>query len=195
MDSKDMLDKRLVRAAKTDTMLGMVLEGTLNHLVTAYGDAIVTPIRKQVMGGDKMIRSFFWYPVTSFLRVARTLLDDRRLGLSCDELMSGCGEHAFSALLESPVGKMLGMFGKGNPQALVSNGPYAYTLAVSFGERVYTRKSNTSADVVFTGDLLGPSFTIAVYKVAFKLVSSVDATVTATVTNDDGSDFIIHSRW
>ncbi len=194
MDSKEMLDKRIALAASTDNMLGMVLEGALSHLGQAYGASIVNPIRKQVTG-DKTIRTFFWYPVTSLLKVARRLIDEPKLGLSCNEIMMDCGEHAFSSLLESPVGKMLAMFGKGNPQALVSNGPYAYTLAASFGERVYTKTSETSADVVFKGDLFGPAFTVAVYRIAYKLVSSVDATVTATVHNDAGTDFTVHSRW
>ena len=75
MDSKEMLDKRIVQATRADTILGMVLEGSLNHLVEAYGASIVNPIRKQVMeGGDKAIRSFFWYPVGSLLKVVRRLL-------------------------------------------------------------------------------------------------------------------------
>lgn len=194
MDSKEMLDKRIALSTSTDNMLGMVLEGSLSHFGKTYGEAIVGPIRKQVMG-DKAIRSFFWYPVSSLLKIARRLTEEPRLGLSCDEIMKGCGEHAFSSLLESPVGKMLAMFGKGNPQALVANGPYAYTLAASFGERVYMKTGEHSADVIFTRDLFGPAFTVAVYKTAYKLVSGIDATVTATVSNDDGTDFIVHSKW
>ncbi|HVK65280.1 MAG TPA: DUF2378 family protein [Polyangium sp.] len=194
MDSKEMLDKRIALATSTDNMLGMVLDGALSHLGKAYGPAKVNSIRTQVMG-DKTIRSFFWYPVSSLLKVARRLVDEPSLGLTCDEVMTGCGEHAFSSLLESPVGKMLARFGQGNPQALCANGPYAYTLAVSFGEREYTKTAERSADVIFTRDLFGPAFTVAVYRVAYKLVSNVDASVTATVANDAGTDFIIHSRW
>jgi uncharacterized protein (TIGR02265 family) len=194
MDSKEMLDKRIALAKTADTILGMVLEGSLNHLVSAYGAAVVDPIRKQVLG-DKTIRSFFWYPVSSLLKICRRLADDPKLGVTAEQVMAGCGQNAFSSMLYSPMGKMLAAFGKGNPQALVSNGPYAYTLAVSFGERVYARKGENAADVTFTRELLGPAFTIAVYQVAFKLVSSVDAKVVATVNNESGTDFVVHSTW
>ena len=194
MDSKEMLDKRIAQAKDEDNVIGMVIEGSLAHLAATYGASTLDPIRKQVMG-DKTIRSFFRYPVNYLLKTVRRLLEQPNLAVGCDELMRGCGQNAFSSLLDSPMGKMLAMFGRGNPQALVSNGPYAYTLAVSFGERVYKKTGERSADVAFKRDLFGPAFSAAVYKVAFQMVSSVDATVTATVSNDSGTDFIIHSSW
>jgi uncharacterized protein (TIGR02265 family) len=196
MDSKQMLDRRIGLATNNDNLIGMVLEGSLIHLAMAYGASTVDPIRKQVMGGDKTIRSFFWYPVNTLLKIVRRLADEPGLSVSCEQILMGCGENAFNSLLNFPVGKMLIKFGKGNPQALLSNGPYAYTLAVSFGERDYKKTSETSAEVSFTRDLLGPAFTVAVYKMALKVVSNMDAAVvTTTVSNESGTNFIIHSRW
>jgi uncharacterized protein (TIGR02265 family) len=194
MDSKEMLDMRIGLATSSDNIIGLVLEGSLGYLAATYGSSTVDRIRKQVMG-DKTFRSFFWYPVIHLLKVVRRLADERRLGATCEDLLIGCGQNAFTSVLDSPVGKMLSTFGKGNPQALVANGPYAYTLAVRFGEREYTKTGENSADVAFTRDLFGPAFTVGVYKTAYKVVSSVDAVVTATITNEAGTDFIIHSRW
>lgn len=194
IDSKEMLDKRIGLATSADNIIGIVLEGSFAYLASAYGASTVTRIVKQEVG-DKTIRSFFWYPVTSLLKVVRRLIDEQGLRVSCEDVLMGCGQNAFSSILDAPIGKMLATFGKGNPQALVSNGPYAYTLAVRFGDRVYTKTGENSADVTFTRDLFGPAFTVGVYTTAYKLVSSTNAVVTASVTNDAGTNFIIHSRW
>lgn len=194
MDSKEKLNQRIRQATDADNVIGLVLEGSFTHLAAVCGSSTVEPIRQQVTGG-KAIRSFFRYPVLYLLRTIQQLVDQPGGKLSCEQLMLGCGQNAFSSVLDSPMGKMLSALGKGNPQGLVSNGPFAYTLVVNFGERVYTKKSESSADVTFKRDLFGPAFTVGVYKVAYKIVSAVDAQVTATSSNDSGSDFIIHSSW
>lgn len=194
MDSHEKLNQRIRLATDTDNVIGLVLEGSFNHLAAVCGSSTVDPIRQQVTGG-KTIRSFFRYPVLYLLRTVQQLLEQPGSKPGCEQLMLSCGEHAFSSILDSPMGKMLSALGKGNPQALVSNGPFAYTLVVNFGERVYTKTGESSAEVAFKRELFGPAFTVGVYKVAYKIVSAVDAQVTATLSNDSGSDFTIHSSW
>jgi len=194
MDSKAMVDMRLRMATSNDKMLGMAFEGCLDHLSNTYGAAIVDPIRKKVVG-DKVIRGFFWYPVSQLLDVVRQLLDHPGVTTSCDVLMRRCGERGFLSLLESPVGKMLTVLGKGNLQELTATGPYAYTLVARFGKREYSKTGERSAEVTFTNDLFGPAFTIGVYAAASKAVSSVEPTITATVLDEAGTSFVIRLSW
>lgn len=134
LDCSGELERRLALATPADTVRGTFFLGMLEAVRALAGEEGAQ--RCQEAGDEPLLRDFFHYPVSSFLRindVAAWVLAPRCGGWH--EAQRHLGRRAMGDMLKSAAGRALLLLSRGETRRLVDNLPTVYRSAVNYGER------------------------------------------------------------
>lgn len=195
MDSSVLLSRRIAEATPEDTIRGMFIEASLQYMARTLDPDVVQRARQETFG-DQTFTALFRYPVMGLLKVIMRVVKDPTLAVDCASLMEDLGRQMTFKFLDSTMGKTMLMLGRGNPHALLANLPTATRPLTSYAERTYERLGDRSALSTFKEDLMGPSFTLGIFRQGFESMGGVqDPKLTVSVLNESGSHYSIKSEW
>jgi uncharacterized protein (TIGR02265 family) len=126
------LQRRLSLATPADTVRGFTLNTVLQAVREDLGDAAVERCLEQC--SEKSFRSFYFYPVSDYLRVLYTgawMLSSTSGGF--DNAVRRMRKGLAPGFLSSVVGKAFLLSGIG-PRQIINNLPMAFRATASFGE-------------------------------------------------------------
>ncbi|HYO70882.1 MAG TPA: TIGR02265 family protein [Archangium sp.] len=132
LGSEQELQRRLSLATPADSVRGLAMNTVLQAVREELGDAAVERCLEQC--AEKSFRSFFFYPVSDYLRVLYTgawMLSRTSGGF--DNAVRRMKKGLAPGFLSSVVGKAFLLSGIG-PRQLIHNLPVAFRATASFGE-------------------------------------------------------------
>jgi len=182
------LKQRMALATQKDVIHGMFVENSLTLVAQLKSQQFADELRERVLSGKKLV-SFFRYPVGDLLKIMDATVEGKP---DPTEVLEEFGANSVRIFFDSPVGRTMLMLASSNPHKLLFSAPAGFRASSSFGDRVYKKETDKSGVMETTGDLLGPSWTIGVFKFALEAACNVKAKV--DVTNADPAGLNYHAR-
>jgi uncharacterized protein (TIGR02265 family) len=192
MDTLVALKRRIELATQKDVLLGMFLESSLDNVAKVQGAERADAVRREVTG-KKSVVSFFRYPVADLLKIIELGIPPGQSDFAA--AVQDFGRAGVRYFFDSPVGKTMTMLASTNPHRLISSAASGYKAVSSFGERAYQNTGERSAQMVFKGDLLGPSWHHGVFVQALEAVCSVKPQIAVSDLDQAATDFILSVTW
>lgn len=188
MDYLAALKQRITLATQKDVIHGMFVENSLTLVSQLKSQQFADDLRTRILGGKKLV-SFFRYPVADLLKVMEATVEGAPDPAA---LLEEFGANSVRIFFDSPVGRTMLMLASSNPHKLLFSAPAGFRASSSFGERVYKKETDTSGVMETNGDLLGPSWTVGVFKYA--LGAACNIKVNVEVLNPDAAGLSYHAR-
>ena len=126
--------RNMALAAVTDTARGMFFNGAVQVVRQKAGDVVAE--RCRAITGERKHIDFFNYPVSTFLQLCLTTVDEvgAQLG-GCEATLRWIGEQSARDFLASMAGRTMVLLAGGNLKRVLTQLPSGYGAAVSYGER------------------------------------------------------------
>lgn len=192
MDNRKQLQARISAASQRDVLLGIFFESTIDHMATILGVEKADAIRNKVV---KKVISFFRYPIADLLKLLDGTIPANATDAEFDRGVRDFGRAAVTFFFASPVGKTMTILAGDSPHRLLSSAPSGFKAVTTFGERSYTRLSDTSAQLTFTNDLLGPAWECGVVTEAMSQLCKLEPKLEVKPANENLTDFTILVSW
>jgi uncharacterized protein (TIGR02265 family) len=166
-------ERRILLATPEDTARGLFFNGVLSAVTTLGGETARKDCLAQLNDKrfERRFTDFASYPVSDFLRLAlaATRVLTPKFG-GAVATQPRLGMQATSDFLNSMAGRTLLLLSGDSPKRLIGNLASGYRSAVSYGERIVSMESDTSARVLMKRDFMLPHYNEGVLRALLESV-------------------------
>ena len=191
IDSREALLKRRARASKRDTVIGLLVLSTMEHIESVLGEEQRIRIREATIGPRKAV-PFFHYPMYDLLTILDLFSKERGDHATAIE---ECGAAAVRAFFNAPAGKVMARLANQAPHDMIATCPAGYRACVTYGTRMYSKLGERHAQVKYIGELLGPAWQLGVFKEALTSGCGINGEFSVQEPMADNLNFIIDAQW
>ncbi|MBL9037749.1 MAG: DUF2378 family protein [Archangium sp.] len=185
------LKQRLAMATQKDVIHGMFIENSITLVSQLRSPQFADEVRTKVIGGKKLV-GFFRYPVVDLLKVMEIAVEGAE---DPQKILEEFGANSVRIFFDSPVGRTMLLLASSDPHKLLFSAPAGFKASASFGERVYKKEAENAGTMVTTGDLLGPSWTVGVFRYALGVACNVKANVEVSHLEGPGLNYVARVSW
>ncbi len=185
------LKQRIALATQKDVIHGMFIENSLSLVGELKSEEFAHELRTRILGGKKLV-SFFRYPVVDLLRIKEATIEGNR---DPAQVLEEFGTNSVRIFFDSPVGRTMLMLASSNPHKMLHSAPAGFRASSSFGDRTYKQEGERAGVMLTSGDLLGPSWTIGVFKYALKAACNLTVNVELKNVEPPGLAYDAHVSW
>ncbi len=195
MDTLERLKRRRELATPDERISGFVFSALMQVVARSLGDTPIAELRARGHFPKRVI-PFLKYPGADFLALTQVLVEHRLAGgEQLHPVLESVGDVGTRSFLESPPGQLMQTLNGANVHRMLAYAAVAYDITYSFGTRKVERESERSAELRYSGDVLGPSVQSGVVKVGLGLPCNVQITTTLVDCDDNGRNFCLGIAW